>query len=170
MADDNVGKYTGDGVIDATKHKDELVDYKGGDMQGFRRSKPGLSVVLGEIDAAMPKHGDEARIHPSTYTEISRIVTLLAWISDLRPRVDKLAEVLRESQVYYEDKLETLISRLGKNVIDTAKDDNKPSLLAIFEKTLSYRALYADKAAATRRKNEQEATEGGGAENEPPPR
>lgn len=155
MDSDNVGKYVGKGLVDAQGIKPQLIDIKGGDMQGFRRSKPGIDGVISELSQVMPLHGDDARIHPSTYQEITTTLTLLTKIAELRPDADKLAEVLRESQVFYEDKLEALLSRVGKNVIDTAKEEEKPGLLAIFEKTLRYRAQYAEKAAATRRKNEE---------------
>ncbi|MDC3960028.1 hypothetical protein [Polyangium jinanense] len=160
MADDSVGKYTGEGIFDVTSYKDKLVDVKSGELNKFRRSKPGLARVLNELAKAIPEHGDEARIHAKTYQEILEIVVILALIRKDAPGVAKLSEILRESEVYYEDKLETLISRLGKSVIDTAQDDKKPGLLAIFEETLAYRSMYADKAAATRKKNEAAAQEG----------
>lgn len=152
MADDAVGKYVGKGVFDVTPYKDKLVDLMSGDLNRYRRSKPGIERVLGELSKAMPAHGDEARVHAETYKEIVETVEALASIRKDKPGVLKLAEVMRESEVFHEDRLESLISRLGKTVLDAAHDDNKPGLLAAFEETLSYRSMYADKAAATRKK------------------
>lgn len=159
MDDEAVGKYTGEGVFDVQHYKHRLVDVKSGGLNRYRRSKPGIERVLRELAKAMPAHGDEARVHAETYKEILETAATLALIRKDKPGVVKLAEVLCESEVYHEDRLESLISRLGKSVIDTAHDDKKPGLLAVFEETLSYRSMYADKAAATRKKNAAGAQE-----------
>ncbi|TKD01386.1 hypothetical protein [Polyangium fumosum] len=157
MSENSIGKYTGDGVVDASPFKHKLVDLKRGDMPKLKRSKPGCAGVLVDLAKAMPEHGDEARIHPDWHAEIVEVKQTLDAIRAQRPEADKLAEVLRESEAYYEDKLEVLISRVGKAVVDTAKGEDKPGLLATFESTLRYRAQYAEKSAATRRKNQQNA-------------
>jgi len=155
MSENSIGKYTGNGVVDASPFKQKLVDIKHGELSRYKRSKPGCAGVLADLAAAMPEHGNEARIHPDCYAEIVEATQVLQQIRAQRPEADKLAEVLRESEAFYEDKLEGLISRLGKTVLDTAKDENKPGLLATFESTLQYRTQYADKGVATRRKNQQ---------------
>ncbi|MDI1430049.1 hypothetical protein [Polyangium sorediatum] len=159
MDDDAVGKYTGVGAFDVQHYKHKLIDVRSGGLNRYRRSKPGIERVLGELAKAMPAHGDEARIHADTYKEILETAETLALIRKDKHGVVKLAEVLCESEVYHEDRLESLISRLGKSVIDSAHDDKKPGLLAVFEETLTYRSMYADKAAATRKKNEASAQE-----------
>jgi hypothetical protein len=159
MSENSICNFTGKGVVDASAYKDKLVDLKHGELPKLKRSKPGCAGVLADLSKAMPDHGNEARIHPDCYAEIVEIAQLLQSIRAERPEADKLAEVLRESEAYYEDKLEGLISRLGKTVIDTARDENKPTLLATFESVLQYRAQYAEKAVATRRKNQQNAVE-----------
>jgi hypothetical protein len=166
MSDHTVGKYTGTGTVNAAPYKDKLVDVKDGNLNRFRRSKPKLALVLAELSTAMQSHGNEARIHPDTYQEILETVAVLGLIRKDLPDVQKLAQVMRESEVYYEDKLEALISRLGKTVLDTAHTEKKPGLVAVFDQTLSYRSEYADKAAATRKKN-QAAAQAPEAANEP---
>ncbi|MRG95426.1 hypothetical protein [Polyangium spumosum] len=155
MSENAIGKYTGTGIASAMPFKHKLVDVKQGDLPKLKRSKPGCAAVLGDLAAAMPVHGDEARIHPDFYAEIVETQELLQAIRAQRPEADKLAEVLRESEAFYEDKLEGLLSRLAKIVLDTAKDENKPGLLATFESTIQYRGLYANRSAATRRKNQE---------------
>jgi len=159
MSENAIGKYTGKGIVDAMPLKHKLVDVKQGELPKLKRSKPGCTGVLADLAAAMPGHGNEARIHPECYAEIVETAQTLEQIRAQRPEADKLAEVLRESEVYYEDKLEGLISRLAKTVLDTAKDENKPALLATFESAIQYRTQYADKGVATRRKNQQNAGE-----------
>jgi hypothetical protein len=131
------------------------VDIKGGDLQGYKREKPGLAEVLEELASAMPSHGDAAGIHPNTYEQIVQATQLLSQIRALKPAAAKLVEILNESEVYYEDLREGQIIRVAKNAIDTAKLENKAGILASFEKTMKYRSQYAEKAAATRRKNEE---------------
>ncbi|MDC3960654.1 hypothetical protein [Polyangium jinanense] len=160
MSENSVGKYTGNGVVDASPFKHKLVDVKHGEMSKLKRSKPGCEGVIADLATAIPAHGSEARIHADWYAEILEIKNILGEIRAQRPEADKLAEVLRESEAYYEDKLEALISRIGKAVVDTAKEENKPGLLATFESTLQYRAQYAEKSAATRRKNQQKPPTG----------
>ncbi|UQA61820.1 hypothetical protein [Polyangium aurulentum] len=155
MSDDAVGKYTGPALIDAQPIKDKLVDVKGGDLQGYKREKPGIAEVLEELASAIPSHGDAAGIHPNTYQQIVEATEVLAQIRALKPAAAKLLEILNESEVYYEDLREGQIIRIAKSAIDTARLENKPSLLANFEKTMKYRSQYGEKAAATRRKNEE---------------
>ncbi|MDI3286647.1 hypothetical protein [Polyangium sp. 15x6] len=157
MSENAIGKYTGNGVIDVSSFKQKLVDVKQGDLPKLKRSKPGCAGVLADLAAAMPDHSQEARIHPDVYADIVETTQLIQAIRAQRPEADKLAEVLRESEAFYEDKLEGLLSRVAKMVVDTAKDENKPSLLATFESTIRYRALYADRSVATRRKNQESA-------------
>ncbi|MDC0747514.1 hypothetical protein [Polyangium mundeleinium] len=155
MNDDTVVKYTGPALIDAQPIKDKLVDIKGGDLQGYKREKPGLLEVLVELASAIPSHGDAAGIHPNTYDQIVQTTEVLTHIRALKPAAAKLVEILNESEVYYEDLREGQIIRVAKNALDTAKLENKPGILASFEKTMKYRSQYAEKAAATRRKNEE---------------
>jgi hypothetical protein len=154
MNESRIGKYTGTGVIDAQGIHDKLVDIRGGDMQGYMRQKPGFDLVGPELERVMATHGDEAGIHPGVYGSFKEKTALLSQIRALKPAVAKLYEVLCESEVYYEDSRERDITRMAKNVLDAAHHEGKASLLPLFEKTLSYRSQYADKAAATRRKNE----------------
>ena len=159
MKEARIGKYTGTGVIDAQGIKDKLVDLPGGDMQGYQRQKPGFDLVVAELESVMAAHGDEAGIHASVYEGFKDKTALLTQIRALKPAVAKLYEVLGESEVYYEDSRERDITRMAKNVLDAAHHEGKNALLALFEKTLTYRSQYAEKAAATRRKNEEAGEE-----------
>jgi hypothetical protein len=159
MKEATIGKYTGTGVIDAQGIKDKLVDIMGGEIQGYQRQKPGFDLAAAELESVMATHGDAAGIHASVYGGFKEKTALLTQIRTLKPAVAKLLEVLCESEIYYEDSRERDITRMAKTVLDAAHHEGKASLLPLFEKTLSYRSQYADKAAATRRKNEDASEE-----------
>ncbi|UQA58387.1 hypothetical protein [Polyangium aurulentum] len=145
--------YAGPGVVDASAIKDKLVDLPPGGAQGLRRTKPGFKEVLRELSTAMAGQGDAAGIHPKIYEGLLDKVGTLEAIRALRPVADKLAQVLRETELVYEDACEADISRMVKAIDSTAQHDN-PGVRAAFEKTLKYNSQIADKGVATRRKNE----------------
>src|SRR5205085_3502232 len=96
------------------------------------------------------------------YASFEKTHTLIGQIREARLIVAKAAEVLAESEAYYEDQRETLLSLIVAAVRTSArqKDD---SLRAAFEKTLAYKAQIAMKAVKTRRKNaKDEAADGAG--------
>src|SRR5262249_35042264 len=130
-------------------------DIKGGDLQGYKRQKPGFDSVREELEGAIADHGEAAGIHPKVYDGFQKKTVILKRIRELKPAVAKLYEVLNESEVYYEDAREGDIIRMAKSILSAAHLDSKPALLAVFEETLKYRSQYAEKAAATRRKNEE---------------
>jgi hypothetical protein len=72
--------------------------------------------------------------------------------------VDKLAEILEESEAFYEHEREADISIIADAVRSAArrKDD---SIRAPFAKTLKYNSQVAEKAVKTRRKNAQAAAQ-----------
>jgi len=66
----------------------------------------------------------------------------------------KLLEVTRESIWQKINNRKYDISELGAKALAKATCGRKPELLAHFEQTIEYRSQIAEKAAATRRKNE----------------
>lgn len=166
MADKDVGEYKGPGLIDVQAIAARLVDIRDKQRQGFRREKPGVEAVEAELGTAMPAVGDQAGIHASVYQGFVDKTQLLGEIRKWLPLVAKLHEVLEESQIFYEDSREGDIARIADAVESAASQSAKSNLLSHFDKTLSYRSQYAEKAAATRRKNEEGQGESGA--NEPP--
>lgn len=164
MADKDVGEYKGPGLIDVQAITARLVDIRDKQRQGFRREKPGFADVEAELAVAMPAVGDQAGIHASVYQGFVDKTQLLGEIRKWLPMVAKLHEALEESLIFYEDAREGDIKRIADAVESAASQTAKSNLLSHFDKTLQYRSQYAEKAAATRRKNEGEAGEPGGGE------
>jgi len=167
MAKDPPQAYTGPVSIDLTALGDLLIDLPPGGTQRLRREQEGIEGVVEELDVAMPKHGGAAGITPELYSRFKTCNEELAKIRAARHTVDKIAEVLRESEAYKEDIREGFLSIMCKAVKSAAQHDN-PSIVAPFEKTLKYNAQRAEKAVKTRRRN-AEGNEGeAGDENDAP--
>jgi hypothetical protein len=154
MANNSCAPYTGPSIIDVTAIRAKLVDLVNGELQGFQREKPGLVDVLDELTKGVAQYGETLGVHPGVHKGILEKTQLIADIRALKLEVNKLAEVLAESEVYYESSREADISRLGAFIASTVQHGD-PSVAAAFHKTLKYRGQYAEKALATRRKNKQ---------------
>ena len=63
-------------------------------------------------------------------------------------------EVVRESRGRLENNREDDISTIGTQAEEKATKGKKPEFAAHFQQTIEYRSQIADKAAATRKKNE----------------
>ncbi|MDI1476651.1 hypothetical protein [Polyangium sp. y55x31] len=151
---DIIAPYTGPDIIDLSKIRPRLVDLINGTLAGAQREKPGFSDVFDELSKALPQYGETLGIHPGIWPKIVDKTATLDEIRALKKVVLKLAEVLEESEVYYEDAREADISRVG-GFVDTTIRHGDPSVEAAFHKTLAYRSQYARKAADQRRKNKQ---------------
>lgn len=152
---DTTGKYTGPTEFSIKDEADILVDLQDNSLQGYLREKENIDGVEKELTEAMPTYASTAGIHPDAYAEFIKNGEHLSKIRKKKAEIDKAAEVLRESEIHYEDLRERFINRVAKNVDDVSRDEGKPALLAVFGKTLKYRSERAQKAAATRRKNEE---------------
>jgi len=156
FVNDVIAPYMGPSIIDVTSVRPKLVDLANGTLTGAQREKPGFSEVFDELSKAVPQYGETLGIHPGIWQKIVDKTTTLDEIRALKKDVLKLAEVLEESEIHYEDAREADISRIGGFVEVTAQHGD-PSVKAAFHKTRAYRAQYAKKAAETRRKNKARA-------------
>jgi hypothetical protein len=138
-------------MIDLQKVKDVLYIYK--DLHGLQQEKPGMGSVIAELAGAIPKYGDAANIHPKVYASFLANTEVIATLRALKPVVALIYQAIEHSEIHYEDAREFNIAVMVNNVIDAARADN--TLLSAFKDTIEYRSQYADKAAATRRKNEE---------------
>lgn len=161
--------YSGPVQVDLSALAGFLVDLPPGATQRLRREREGIQGVTDELASAMPKHGSAAGITTELYGRFTACNEDLAKLRAARVVVDKLAEVLRESEVHKEDTREGLLSMMCKAVKSAAQHDN-PAIVAPFERTLKYNAQTAEKAVRTRRKNAEGAdADESAAANEPPP-
>lgn len=153
MAKEPPQKYTGELKVDLTSIADILVDLPPGDTQRRRQEQDGIDEVIVELAQAASKHG-AAGITTEIYNRFLACNAEIEQIRAARPKAEKLAEVLLESEIYKEDVREGLISMMCKAVKTAAQHDD-PSITALYEKTLKYNAQAAEKAVKTRRKNAQ---------------
>lgn len=152
-------KYAGSLVVDLTPVKDILVDLPPGTLKGARAEQEGIDGVLEELATSMPNHGAEIEISPAVY---ERVISSTADIKTLRGclmGLGKLMEIARETLGKLENNREDDLSTIGKSAEDRAEKQKNPALLAHFERTIRYKGQVADKAHATRRKNEEAKAE-----------
>ncbi|TKD01990.1 hypothetical protein [Polyangium fumosum] len=155
---DTIAPYMGPSIFDVSNVRPKLVDLANGKFAGAQREKDGFPEVFDELSKAIPQYGETLGIHPSMWERVVDKTATLDEIRALKKDVLKLAEVLQESEIYYEDAREADISRIG-GFVDATVLHGDPSVLAAFQKTLEYRSRYAKKAADQRRKNKRARTE-----------
>jgi hypothetical protein len=162
MANESVQPYTGPLTVDLQPMSAILIDLPPGQMRSFRSEQEGVGQVVEELKQNVPALGAKATIPVDVYTHFSACTENLTKIRAARTLIDKLAEILEESEAYYEHEREADISVMAAAVRSVArlKDD---SIRASFEKTLKYNSQIASKAWKTRRKNAQSGADTEGA-------
>lgn len=156
MANDSIQPYTGPQTIDLAEIVEFLVDLAPGALRGLRREQQGMASVVSELAAGVPALGVKAGISSDVYASFKKTHEIIVKIRAARLVVDKLAEVLLESEGYYEDQRESDITLIAAAVRASARRRDQ-SIRASFEKTLTYNAQVAMKGIKTRRKNAAEA-------------
>ncbi|HSN96736.1 MAG TPA: hypothetical protein VLS89_00515 [Candidatus Nanopelagicales bacterium] len=150
--------YTGPLTIDLTNLGPALVDIAPGGRRGLRKTQQGIDGVLFELSKSIPSRGEEVGIAPKLYQRMLECNEHLDKIRMAREIVDKLAEVLRESDAKYQDEREAIIGQVADAVKSAARRKDS-SLLAPFEATVAYNAQVGVRAAKTRRKKAEEAAQ-----------
>jgi hypothetical protein len=152
-------KYTGPLIIDLSDLKDDLVDLAHGSMKGFRTEGEGIDKVITELAQAMPAHGDAAEISTVVYQRFVNRNDRITLLRDRETTLAKALEVCRETRAKQENDREDDIGIMAKSVQDAARRAKNPGITAPFEQTIKYNARIAEKALATRRKNEEAKAE-----------
>jgi hypothetical protein len=165
MSNDLIQPYIGPQTIDLADIASFLVDLPAGGLRGLRREQPGMAGVVSELAAGVPALGAKAAISADVYASFKETHELILKIRAARLLVDKVAEVLLESEGYYEDQRESDVTLIATAVRTSARRKDE-SIRAAFEKTLTYNAQAAMKAVKTRRKNAAEAEAAAKAESE----
>jgi len=163
MSQGNHAPYTGPLVIDVQEHASELVDLPPGATQRLKREKDGFAVMYKELVNAMPTQGSKAGIAAEVYQRFVGRTATIQKLREKRADVEKLAEVLRETEIALENAREGDIAVMARAIQTTAQHIDA-TVTGTFEKTLHYYSQLADKAVATRRKNEDAK-----ADDAPPP-
>jgi hypothetical protein len=145
--------YAGPFHISLDDVKDELIDLPDGAMKGLRAEQDGMAGVVAELANSMPAYGDEAGISPKVYARFVDSTDKLHKLRKHEMELAKALEVVRETRAKKEHDRENDISMIVDSVKSTAQRTGDKPLTAAFEKTLTYNAQIAEKAARTRRKN-----------------
>lgn len=143
--------YTGPLTIDVTVLGPKLIDLPPGGKQNLLTEKEGIDDVVNELNSAVPSAA--AAVPADAYKVFVETTDDIAKIRAVRAIVDKLAEVLDETEAKKVHERETAVGLIVDAVSSNARRKRDPSLLAPFEKTLAYKAQTADKAAKTRKRN-----------------
>lgn len=149
--------YNGTLTVDLSHLRGILFDVARGAMRGLRREQPGMEEVVKELAVEVEARGTSAGITKDVYDRFLRSTDNLAKIRAVRGTIDKLSEVLKESEAMYEHERENAVSQMADAIRSTAKRESNPGIMAPFEKLLRYNSQLADKAAKARRKNAAEA-------------
>ena len=152
--------YLGPLVLDLTDYKHLLVDLGPNDLQGARAEQEGLGGVLEELAHAVPKYGADAEIHPAVYQRVVESTDGIDALRAITTKLEKAVEVARESLKRLENNREEDISEIAAKAADKGTRGKKPELLAHFQRSIEYRSRIAQKAVATRKKNEAKANGG----------
>lgn len=154
MASSIVQPYQGDLVVDLQPLKGVLLDAVHGATRGLRREKPGIEKALSEIKQNIPAHAEILGVTPNICEHAAALTERIALIRKMRVQIDKLAEVLAETEAFTEDELEGDIG-LIVNAVRRASIRKDPTIVALFEETIRYHGQHALRAHKSRLKNEQ---------------
>jgi GTPase SAR1 family protein len=146
--------YTGPTLIDIQPIASVLRDLQRGSLQFLRSERAGIEEVEEELKLSLPAVGARAAVSSDVYAELVLARDNVKKIRAMRLIVAKLAEVLKESEAYYEHESETCISLIADAARSAARRKD-PSIRAAFEKTLRYVAQTAHKSLLTRRRNKK---------------
>jgi hypothetical protein len=152
MVHESVQPYTGPLGADLQPIANVLVVLTTAQRRSMRWEQEGVDQVVEEVKQNMASAIAKAIIPADVYAHFNVCNDNIAKIRAVRAIFDKLADVLEQSEAYYEHEREANISMMAAAVRSAArlKDD---SIRALFEKTLKYNAQIASKALKTRRKN-----------------
>jgi len=158
MANDWALPYTGPASIDLSSMLGFLYDLGNGGTRGLKREGEDLHGVETELAASMSTYGADVGIAQAVYDRFLLTTTRIQQIRAARQVVDKMAEVLAESEAKLEDEREADIGIIVA-AVRTAARRKDSSLLAFFEKTIQYHGQAALRGVKTRRKNAEAAAE-----------
>jgi hypothetical protein len=147
--------YDGSLKIDASPQKEVIAYLQPGALVLLKRTKDEdlLAGVRGELKTALPLHGAKLGFGADVLQRIDEYSTNIENLKPIRDEATKLAKAAADSIAFYEDAREAEIGAVADAV--KRRRRKNPAVAAPFEKTLEYSALYANKAAATRRKNKK---------------
>ena len=151
--------YNGPFFVDLNHLRGILVDLPRGGTRHLRREQPGMDAVIQELKNEVPRRGAEAGIPESAYRRFLECTSHLEKIREVKGWLEKMLEVVKESEARYEHERENSVSQIADAVRSTARREGKSGILAPFEKLLRYNSQLAEKAWKSRRQNAAHADE-----------
>jgi hypothetical protein len=146
--------YTGPFVADLTVLAPKLIDLPPGGKANLRTEKEGMDDVVTELNVAVPSAaGAAAGVPMDAYKVFVETTEDIAKIRAARAVVNKMAEVLEETEALKVHERENAVGLMVDAVTSSARRKRDRSLLAPFEKTIAYNGQTANKAAKTRKRN-----------------
>lgn len=145
--------YTGQLKFDVTPVAAILYDLPPGALRGMRRQQAGMSEVIAELADAIPTLGAVAGVPEDAYKRFVENGDKAEQVRRYRLALEKIAEVIAESEALYEDQREHALSQIVDAVKSTAKRNRNEGIRAPFEKSIRYTQQAAEKALKTRKKN-----------------
>lgn len=156
MANSIVQPYIGPISPDLTPIKDILVDLAAGTTRGLRREKDGIENVISELQNRIPANASTLGVAPDIHQRVLTLTEQLDQVRKARVIIDKLSEILEETEAYLEDDRENEIG-LVVNAVRGAARRKDPALIVAFEETARYHGQVGVRAHKTRRKNAEQA-------------
>ncbi|EYF07253.1 hypothetical protein [Chondromyces apiculatus] len=156
MANSMVQPFEGPYELDYQPLQGTLVYVAHGAMRGVRREKAGWPKVELELAAKLPLHAQALHVSPTLYTEISTLTGKLTEVRVLKEQVERLLEVLDDTEVHLEDTRESLVGHVVESARRTAKRSD-PGMVVAFEEAIRYHGQVGRLAAKRRLLNEEAA-------------
>jgi hypothetical protein len=144
--------FTGQTIIDVSSMSAYLHDVAAGGMRVLKREQEGFSDVTSELAESFATYAGQVGVAQAVYDRFLLNTSRIQQLRAAREIVDKLAEVLEESEAKLEDEREADIGIIVSAVRKAAQLKDA-SLLAPFEKTIRYHGQVGLRAMKTRRKN-----------------
>lgn len=160
MANDPKNPQPGDLSIDAEEIRDIVIDLAPGATQGWRREQDGFDDVVQEIFANQAAYGSRAGITEADVQSFATNNTNIARVRKYRGAVEKLAEILAETEAAFDEDRHRQISTFATAVEQRAKQKGNEDLLARYQKTREYRSAAALKGLKTRERNARKEAAG----------
>jgi hypothetical protein len=149
--------YQGPHELNFNSLKGKLRDLEQGGRMGLRSDLPGFIGVRLELAQSYPTAGADAGIPQDVYDHFVMCNETIDTIDENLVIARKQVEVLEESRAFYVDARQNDIGLMVDSMKSRAQRRKDPSILAPFEKTITYNGQTGFKAAKTRRQNAAKA-------------
>lgn len=142
-------------VIDCSSMADLLLDLAPGERSSKHLTHEGFAEAVLEIVSNQADFGAEIGITTRDIDSLTQANEQVARLDAVLPAARKLVEMLSETRHALDHKRHRQISDLAAIIDVRSRAESTPELRARYEKTRAYRSATANRAVATRRRNQQ---------------